>query len=255
MKIGAQMFTIREFCQTPEGIIESLEKLAEIGYRYIQFSGCGPIDPQLLRDTCDRLGMELVLTHSSYERIVDDTENLIKDHEIYGSDYIGLGAMPQYARADQNGLDAFMKVLEEPIQKIKAAGKRFGYHNHAFEFRKMKDDLIFNQLLNRFSADELGIILDTYWVQQGGADIYQWIDKLKGRLYCVHLKDQGVKEDGKSPMMMPIGEGNLNFPAIIKAFEEAGAEYAFVEQDKCNGEDPFECLRRSFEYLKTLGYC
>ncbi|MBQ7095433.1 MAG: sugar phosphate isomerase/epimerase [Clostridia bacterium] len=255
MKIGAQMFTIREFCKTPERIIESLEKLAEIGYRYIQFSGCGPIDPHLLRDTCDRLGMELILTHSKYERIIDDTDNLIKEHDIYGSDYIGLGAMPQYARVDQNGLDAFMKVLEEPIQKIRAAGKRFGYHNHAFEFRKMKDDLIFNHLLNRFSADELGVILDTYWVQQGGADIYQWIDKLKGRLYCVHLKDQGVKEDGKSPMMMPIGEGNLNFPAIIKAFEEAGAEYAFVEQDKCNGEDPFECLRRSFEYLKSLGYC
>lgn len=255
MKIGAQMFTIREFCQTPEGITKSLEKLAEIGYRYIQFSGCGPIDPQLLRDTCDRLGIELILTHSKYERIIDDTEKLIEEHDIYGSDYIGLGAMPKYAQVDKNGLDAFIKVIEEPIKKIKAAGKRFGYHNHAFEFRKMDGDLIFNHLLNHFPADEFGVILDTYWVQQGGADIYQWIDKMKGRLYCVHLKDQGVKEDGKSPMMMAIGEGNLNFPAIIKAFEEAGAEYAFVEQDNCNGEDPFECLRRSFEYLKSLGYC
>ena len=255
MKIGAQMYTIREFCQTPEDTVKSLEKLAEIGYRYVQYSGCGPMDPKELKAACDRVGIEVIITHSPYDRIIDDTDALIEDHNMMGCDYIGLGSMPKYARVDKAGLEAFFKVIEEPIKKIKAAGKRFGYHNHAFEFCKMKDRLIFDRLLERFPADDLGIILDTYWVQQGGADIYQWIKKLEGRLYCVHLKDQGVQEDGKSPMMMPVGEGNLNFPDIIKAFEAAGAEYAFVEQDKCNGEDPFECLRRSFEYLKSLGHC
>ena len=76
---------------------------------------------------------------------------------------------------------------------------------------------------------------------------------MNGRLYCVHLKDQGVGDDNKATMK-PIGEGNLNFPAILPAFEKAGAEYAFVEQDKCYDEDPFECLARSFNYLKSIGY-
>ena len=254
MKIGAQMFTIREFCKTPEGTIESLEKLAEIGYQYVQYSGFGPMDHKLLRNTCDRLGIKIVITHSPYDRILDDTDKLIEEHDILCCDYIGLGMMPKYARADLAGLDAFLKVMERPIQKITAAGKRFGYHNHALEFRKLDGKLIFDRMLERYPADQLGVILDTYWVQQGGGDIYQWIEKMNGRLYCVHLKDQGVKEDGKSPMMMPIGEGNLNFPAIIPAFEKAGAEYAFVEQDNCNGEDPFDCLKRSFDYLKSIGY-
>lgn len=254
MKIGAQMFTIREFCKTPEGTIESLEKLAKIGYRYVQYSGCGPMDPKLLRETCDRLGIQIVLTHSPYDRIVDDTENLIKEHDILGCDYIGLGMMPPYARVDRAGLEAFMKMMEEPVKKITAAGKRFGYHNHALEFRKMDGKLIFDRLLERFPADQLSVILDTHWVQRGGADIYQWIDKMSGRLYCVHLKDIGVDQDGKTPLMLPVGEGNLNFPAILSAFEKAGAEYAFVEQDNCNGEDPFDCLKRSFEYLQSIGY-
>lgn len=254
MKIGAQMFTIREFCKTPEGTIESLEKLAEIGYRYVQYSGCGPMDPQLLRETCDRLGIKIVITHSPYDRIVNDTENLIKEHDILGCDYIGLGMMPPYARGDRAGLEAFMKMIEEPAKKITAAGKRFGYHNHALEFRKMDGKLIFDRLLDGFAPDQFGVILDTYWVQRGGADIYQWIEKMNGRLYCVHLKDFGVDTDGKTALMMPVGEGNLNFPAIIPAFEKAGAEYAFVEQDNCNGEDPFDCLKRSFDYLKSIGY-
>ncbi|MBQ6823502.1 MAG: sugar phosphate isomerase/epimerase [Clostridia bacterium] len=253
MKIGAQMFTIREFCKTPEGTIESLEKLADIGYRYVQYSGCGPMDKKLLRNTCDRLGIQIVITHSPYERILDDIDRLIEEHDILGCDYIGLGSMPSYARNELAGLDAFLKVMERPIEKILASGKRFGYHNHAFEFKKMKDKLIFDRLLEHYPSDRLGIILDTYWVQQGGGDIYQWIDKTNGRLYCVHLKDQGVGDDNKATMK-PIGEGNLNFPAILPAFEKAGAEYAFVEQDKCYDEDPFECLARSFNYLKSIGY-
>ena len=255
MKIGAQMYTIREFCKTPEDIIVSLEKLSQIGYRYVQFSGCGPIDPKVLKENCDRLGLEVIITHSPYDRIINDTDNLIKDHDLMGCDYIGLGSMPKEAREDLAELEKFLESIEAPIQKIKASGKRFGYHNHAFEFDVMEDKMIFDRLLERFEPCDLGIILDTFWVQEGGADIYEWIEKMKGRLYCVHLKDQGARGEGKHSLMAPVGEGNLNFPEIIKAFEAAGAEYAFVEQDNCNGEDPFECLRRSFEYLKSLGYC
>jgi len=27
-----------------------------------------------------------------------------------------------------------------------------------------------------------------------------------------------------------------------------------VEQDDCNGEDPIECLRRSYQYLTACGF-
>ena len=53
--------------------------------------------------------------------------------------------------------------------------------------------------------------------------------------------------------MLPIGEGNMNWKGIIKACADAGTEYVFVEQDNCNGEDPFDCLKRSYEFLKSQG--
>lgn len=42
MKLGAQMFTVREQCKTPEEIEIALEKIAQIGYRAVQVSGAGP---------------------------------------------------------------------------------------------------------------------------------------------------------------------------------------------------------------------
>jgi hypothetical protein len=56
--------------------------------------------------------------------------------------------------------------------------------------------------------------------------------------------------DGK---MAAVGEGNMNFPAIIAACEGAGTKYALVEQDECGDQNPFNCLKKSFDCLTALG--
>ena len=53
--------------------------------------------------------------------------------------------------------------------------------------------------------------------------------------------------------MAAIGDGNMNYPEILRACRGAGVKFAYVEQDNCYDEDPFECLRRSYEYLKSFG--
>lgn len=53
--------------------------------------------------------------------------------------------------------------------------------------------------------------------------------------------------------MAVVGEGNINFDAVISAAEDAGTRYLLVEQDNCNGEDPFDCLKRSYENLRAMG--
>lgn len=53
--------------------------------------------------------------------------------------------------------------------------------------------------------------------------------------------------------MAPVGSGNMNYEAIVRASEEAGCKYAFVEQDRCYEDDDFECMKRSYDYLASLG--
>jgi sugar phosphate isomerase/epimerase len=52
--------------------------------------------------------------------------------------------------------------------------------------------------------------------------------------------------------MMEVGEGNLDWPAILDAAREAGTEWYLVEQDTCQ-RDPFESLAISFRNLKAMG--
>ena len=101
---------------------------------------------------------------------------------------------------------------------------------------------------------------DTFWVQYGGGDPVAWIKRMTGRMPVVHFKDMTILFDpqdaatlwtGKQTMA-EIGVGNLNWPAILKACEEAGVEWCAIEQDVCR-RDPFESLKISYENLKAMG--
>ncbi|MDR0897284.1 MAG: sugar phosphate isomerase/epimerase [Oscillospiraceae bacterium] len=253
MKLGAQCYTLRDYMQTERDISRSLTAIAQMGYRTVQISGVGPIAPLKLRQICDDLGLEIALTHMPPARITNDTEALIAEHELLGCRYIGLGSMPERYRVLPEWVDYFAEDFLPAAEKIRAAGMRFMYHNHNFEFERLPDGrLIMDALLDAFPPELMGVTVDTYWLQAAGCDILVWLERLQDRIPCVHLKD--MTAHGMETRMAPVGGGNINFPAILKALEAAGkTEYLLVEQDYCY-ESPFVCLKKSYDYLAGLGY-
>ena len=100
-------------------------------------------------------------------------------------------------------------------------------------------------------APEIDAELDTYWVQKGGADPVRWIETLAGRQQVLHLKDYGMKpfcECGDS-VMMPVGEGNLDWKRILDAAGRAGVTCWVVEHDG-DTSDPFGSFASSIRFLK-----
>lgn len=251
MKLGAQLYTLRTYIQNEKDFILSAKKVAKMGYKTVQISGIGKdIPAERIKEICDNLSLEIVLTHSNVNRILDDTDNLIREHDIMGCKYIGLGAMPEKYRTPY-WIKQFGEDFKEAAEKIAAAGKLFMYHNHNFEFEKFNGKYAIEYLLDAFSPEEMGFTLDTYWVQAAGGDICEWIEVLKDRLSCVHLKDMAVV-NGAS-VMAPVMEGNINFKAVLEKLKDTNCEYLLVEQDTCQGS-PFDCLKLSYDNLSKLGY-
>lgn len=248
--VAAQLYTLRDFMKTPEDIAKSLKKVSEIGYRAVQVSGVGPIDPKELRRILDGEGLEVCATHISYEAMRDRTESVIEEHNIIGCKNAGIGGLPGNFRSYE-GYKTFAKEASEVAKKLAEGGISFIYHNHSFEFQRFEDGRTGIEILYGESdpAYFLGEI-DTYWVQNAGADPVVWIKKLAGRMPVIHFKDMAVK--GNDSIMAEVGEGNLNWPAIIEACKEAGIRWHVVEQDVCQ-RDPFESLAISLRNLKELG--
>lgn len=252
MQTGAQLFTVRMFTQTVEDFQCTIQRVAQMGYRTVQLSAVGrAVRPEIAKRICDECGVKIVITHNDASRILHDTERLIHEHEIMGCKYIGLGCMPEKYQ-DSTWIGRFSRDFMEPAHMIRDAGMLLMYHNHDLEFEKVGGKYLFDYLLDDFAPDELGITLDTYWVQTAGADVTEWIQKCADRIPCVHLKDRAVVS-GRKAIMAPVLEGNMNFRSILKALEKTCCEYALVEQDTCV-ESPFICLEKSYRNLKALGY-
>lgn len=248
MRIGAQFFTVRDFCKDTDSFSETLKKVADIGYEFVQISGTCPFEPAWLKDELKKSGLKCVLTHTPADRLISDPKQVALDHDVFECDHVGLG-WNAFDLDKGDTPEAFAQKYLPVAEALHDGGKLFMYHNHDQEFKKHNGKLILEHLAETFSPDLLGFTLDTFWVQAGGGDPAMWLEKLSGRVPVIHLKDYAY---GKK--MAVVGEGNINFDRVFACAENAGTQYMLVEQDDCNGEDPFDCLTRSYNYLRSKGF-
>jgi sugar phosphate isomerase/epimerase len=250
--IAAQLYTVREFTKTPADVAETFKKVSAIGYKVVQISAFGPIDPQEVKTMLDGEGLTCCITHIDYDRLTDDLPAVIDQHKLWECKHVAVGSMPgPYVENGVDGIKKFAEQANEIGRKLHETGLTFSYHNHSFEFVRVGDktmmDILFEETDPRYVQAEL----DTYWVQHGGADVIQWINKMKNRMPVIHVKDMAI-EPPRTQVMAEVGEGNLNWPGILEACKEAGVEYYAVEQDICPG-DPFDSLEISYKNLRAMG--
>ena len=255
MKIGAQFYTLREFCKTPEDLALSLRKVADIGYTTVQLSGTCEYDAAWMKEQLAESGLQCVVTHVPAAKLQENLKQVCDDHKVYGCPNVGLGMFsfnPKFDPLDVR-YEEFCRIHRPIAQTIKAEGLYFMYHNHNAEFRKLDGKPILDKMAEDFSADELGFILDTFWIQAGGANPAEYIRRYAGRIPVIHLKDYQFATGEVKNSICAIGDGNINFSAVAAAAADSGVDYMLVEQDDCHGEDPFSAMKRSYDYLKAMG--
>lgn len=254
-EIGLNLYSLRTLIADEAGLLDTATKLREMGYTFLQYSG-GPYDPEMIARVSGESGMPVVLTHVPMDRIINDTEALMDEHAIFGCKNIGLGAMGSAVLLDE-------KNCKETIEKLNAAGERmqkngfsFFYHNHHHEFYKYNGVTVFDYMIE--NAPYINFTFDTYWAQFGGVSVADYVEKLNGRIGCVHLKDYKIeaktKDDGKptaSPIFAPVGCGNIDFKALVPKMLASGTKYFIVEQDNAvEFECPLGEVEKSVNYIK-----
>lgn len=249
--LAAQLYTLRQFTQTATEFASSMRRVRKMGYTAVQVSGIGPIPPREVKAIVDDNGLTICITHIGYDRLSNDLASVIADHHLWQCKHVAVGSMPgAYRDAGEEGYRRFAHDASAIGQTLSDAGLTFSYHNHSFEFVRFGQrtglDIIYDVSDPRYLKAEI----DTYWVQHGGGDPAQWIARMKGRMPVVHLKDMVILDNQQ--VMAEIGEGNLNWPAIIMACKEADVEWYAVEQDECQ-RDPFESLEISYRNLAAMG--
>ena len=256
-KLTAQLYTVRDFCKTLEDFDASMKKVSDIGYTAVQVSGIGPIPHEDVKAVADKYGLKIVITHVGFDYLQNDIDAAIAQHKLWECPNVAVGSMPaHYREAGEEGFRQFAKDATKVGKKLAGAGFTFSYHNHSFEFVRFGSrhsggavtglDILYEESDPRYLKAEI----DTYWIQHGGGDVVAWIKRMKNRMPVIHFKDMVMYEGQQT--MAEIGEGNLNWPRIIKACKKANVEWYAIEQDRCM-RDPFESLKISYDNLRAMG--
>ena len=256
--IAAQLYTVREFTKTPADIAKTIKRIKNIGYDAVQLSALGEIDTTELARILDGEGVTCCATHEPWETVRDSPDDVIQRHRILNCHYTALGGIPRTYQTEA-GYRAFATEATHAARRLRAGGITWAYHHHSFEFEKFNRRTAMDILYSDSDPAVFNAEIDTYWIQHGGADPAAWIRRLKARVPLVHLKDMVVAQDpANAPtrttmqLMAEVGEGNLNWPAILEACRDAGVVWHIVEQDYCQ-RDPFESLAISLTNLHAMG--
>lgn len=250
IKLGVQLFTLRDYCQTIEDFEETLKMLQSIGCDVVQISGIGSFDPEVKAELIEKYNMTVCLTHISYDRFFNDYNNLINEHRLIKCKNIGIGSMPSNFRENKEGISEFINKSSEISKKLKNDGFNFNYHNHSFEFEKHCDELTMDRLVNESPNEAYLFVPDTYWMQYGGVTPQDYLKKMKAKVDVCHFKDMKIIDS--KPHFAECGQGNLDLDACYRVCQEIGVNYIVIEQDDCYGTHPYDAVKTGFEGLKRI---
>ncbi len=243
--LGAQLYTVREYLQTDHEIQDTLSKIKEIGYHSVQLFGSAELAGKLAKAAKDA-GLQIsgVLADlDGYEQNLDEYLQICDDYEITD---LGVSAFI----TDAEKVRLYIQRVNTMAQKIKVCGHTFSYHNHASEFIKLPDGkTILEHYIEGFDAALVDFMPDTYWIHKGGCDVRHLLERLRGRVKILHLKDMKYTLGGEA--FAEVGRGNLYFEGILQLALDCGIKQFVVEQDQCD-QDPIESLKQSFDYIKSL---
>ena len=247
-KLGLQLYTVRDFMTTEEDIRESFTKMKAAGYDQAQTAGCA-IPYNEFGCIAAECGIEIVGTHDNFDVMYRDFEQSLENHKLLGTTNMGIGGF-WFDTADE--VKEFIDKANVVAEKAGKNGMKFTYHNHSHEFIRLENGkTAMEMLMEGLDSKNTTFVLDTYWVQHGGGDPRQWIEKLAGRIDILHLKDmRRIKADHDVQQITEIGSGNMNWDGIIESAEKSGVKYYVVEQDANWNPNCFAAIKKSADYLK-----
>jgi len=249
-RIAAQMYSVRDYCNDAHEISETLQKVRSLGFKAVEMSSVGPLPPHELVRVLDGEGLACSSTHEDPEELLTDPEAIIERLGVLGCTSAVYPFPKDQDFSTIEGVRRLTKALAKTGKTLRKAGISFSYHNHNLEFHRVNGKTVIEWILAETDPDDVGIELDTYWVQAGGGDPISWISSLKGRISLLHVKDFGVDAKGKATFE-ELGQGTLAWDKILSAAKRVGCKWYIVEQDgDWENGDPFQSLKMSLAFLK-----
>lgn len=252
------MYTMREHTKTWEDFTTTVDRLANIGFKTLQYSIPDMYDAKEVKKIFDEHGMANDSVFCPHLKIEERMNKIISECELFDTKYVRTDSITSGLTAEAAGYKCFAHYLNEVCGEFKKRGIKLLYHFHAFEFKRFGDETGIDILLRETDPEYIQIIPDTHWIHSGGKNVVEFLKKYQDRYDYIHAKDFAIghrveKLEARPIEFAPVGEGNLDWNTVIEFCKKKGVISYAIEQDACYGRDEFDCVASSYHFLKKMG--
>lgn len=252
--IGLELYSVRQ--RMAKDVPATLKLVRSWGFTEVEggvFQGKTAAETRAM---LDEYGLRMQSTLTGYEQLAKSLDTVIANAKTLGVTYVGTAWIPHEKPFGRTHVDKASADFAAWGKALRAAGLRFFYHVHGYEFQPSPDGTLMDTLLKQSPADVVDFQADVFWVVRGGGNPVQLMTKYPGRFKLLHLKDleKGIATGdptGSAPdeTSVVLGTGQLDFPAIFRAARASGATHFYIEDEHPNAEAQ---IPKTLEYLRGL---
>lgn len=222
MRIGIQLWSVHNEIKE-QGLEPILKLISSCGYDSVEFAGFYGKSPDEIKAIMAENNLECFSAHIGLDNIGSSLPYIdaLKIKSVY---------IPSISYANLCGekFDETVSKLKEAKALLDKRGVKFGYHNHAHEYRD-GGDKVYDMLR---AVDGFGAQLDTFWAVAGGHCPLELMKKYGDRLYSLHIKEMDERTSISAPEQYPcaiVGTGISKTKEVIDLSKKMGVEDYILE--------------------------
>jgi len=244
--IAFQLYTVRgEFSHDVPG---TLKKLAEIGYKAVEFwgySGTPAVYQKYsaaeLRKFLDDCGLKCCGMHLDLKALAkENLSRTVENTQTLGSEYLNVAAA-QEKMGDGKSIHELADFLNDVATQVKPQKMTVGYHAHPFDFAKINGRFAWEILFEKTRAD-LNMQMDVGNCLSGSGDPIAMLKEFPGRTRTIHIKEHQDKTF----------DSDFYKEVFHLCETTSGTKWYIVEMGGSNGNG-FDVPREALEKLHRLG--
>jgi sugar phosphate isomerase/epimerase len=264
--IGLQLYSVRDLMKAD--FSGTLQKVAAIGFREVEFAGLFEQAPKTVRGLLDKVGLTAPASHVDWTTVETRLPETLEAARILGHRFL---IVPWIGEAERKQPDIWKKAADlfnKAGKESQKAGIQFAYHQHGFEFvpsAALGGRMPYDYLLENTDPALVKMELDICWTVAAEQDPVAYFNRYPGRFPLVHVKDW--LKDGKDAsayagalgpgtkftgQMANVGSGSIDWKRIFAQADRGGVQHFIVEHD--NPKSPLADLGASYAYLRNLAF-
>lgn len=241
--LGLQLYTVRDLMQ--RDFDGTLRAVAAAGYTQVEFAGYFDRTPAQVRSALSAAGLTAPAAHVDGDLMINRWAEAVERAGAVGHRYVVIAWIPQQMRNSLDDWRRIAELLNRCGEMAGSAGIQLGFHNNDYVFPVTEGRVPYDVLLEATDPALVKMEMDIYWTRKAGQDPLAYFARWPGRFPMLHIKDLDAAGN-----MVDVGQGIIDWRAIIARRAAAGTEHFFVEHDE--PQNPLQSIAASYRYLRTL---